>query len=298
MDIQIHHTTETLPEAHPVLYMRKAYLKAQEHNHLLVVENENFYLPLRIEKDRAISMEKSPFGSFFSTKPHFDSNNFDHFHNQLLDQLARMGVRVLEIRHPSNLYSSFVSKELLLSRGYQSPFADINQHIPLDQGWESRIHKMQQRKLAALIEEGFEFRQLPKSELKVAYQFLSVCRQTQGLALNISWDVLNALSESMPDAYQCFAVFREGRISSLCITVNVTKDIAYYYLPATSPMFRTHSPMVLLIAGMVDYFRSKGFVALDLGISSIQGKPQETLRIFKERMGAVQNEKPTLIKSI
>ncbi|MEM7298951.1 MAG: GNAT family N-acetyltransferase, partial [Bacteroidota bacterium] len=120
----------------------------------------------------------------------------------------------------------------------------------------------------------------------------------QGLQINISWSLLNTLAKKMPTTYECFGVFRGDKISAICIAVNFTNEVAYYYLPGTSPMFRNQSPMVLLIAGMVDYYRKKGFRYLDLGLSSVQGQAQETLRLFKERMGAEETDKPTFIKSI
>ncbi|MEM9897232.1 MAG: GNAT family N-acetyltransferase, partial [Bacteroidota bacterium] len=83
------------------------------------------------------------------------------------------------------------------------------------------------------------------------------------------------------------------KISAACISVRVTSKIAYYFLPGTSPLFRSHSPMVLLIAGMVAYYKEQNLQFLDLGVSSIQGKPQETLRLFKQRMGAQECLKST-----
>ena len=55
-------------------------------------------------------------------------------------------------------------------------------------------------------------------------------------------------------------MFREERISAVCFTVNVTKDVAYYFLPGTGPLFRSHSPMVLLMTGLMDYYKAKGSV--------------------------------------
>ncbi|MEQ9007290.1 MAG: GNAT family N-acetyltransferase, partial [Ekhidna sp.] len=186
----------------------------------------------------------------------------------------------------------------LLKSGFSLSFRDVNQQIELTSDWEDRIHKMQQRKLQSLKADGFQFRKMKENELETAYKFLTVCRQAQGLQINISLEQLQTQNENLPSKLECFCVFRDEKISALCIAVNVTSDIAYYYLPATSPMFRNQSPMVLLIAGMVDYYREKDFKYLDLGVSSIQGKPQETLMKFKERMGAEVSDKLTLELSL
>ena len=197
-----------------------------------------------------------------------------------------------------SIYSDFVDSSELTKVGYDLQYNDINQHIVLSGNWEDQIHDMQRRKLKALRQDGFEFQEIPHAELETIHKFLTVCRQAQGLQLNISLEKLLQLSSVLPNAYEVFGVHREGKLSAVCITVNVTTSTAYYYLAGTSPLFRSHSPMVLLIAGMVTHYHSKGYKIFDLGVSSYEGQPQETLRLFKERMGAHETKKPTLVKSL
>ena len=134
-------------------------------------------------------------------------------------------------------------------------------------------------------------------ELEMAHQFISACRQVQGLAINIEWNHLKNLNDAT-NAYESFGVFREAKLSAVCITVKASDEVAYYYLPATSPTFRTESPMVMLIEGMADYYKNKGFQSFDMGVSSLLGKPQESLLLFKERMGALRSEKSTFSLAI
>ncbi|MEQ9404276.1 MAG: GNAT family N-acetyltransferase [Cyclobacteriaceae bacterium] len=208
--------------------------------------------------------------------------------------LSSKGIEALQIKQPPGCYTDFVPREFFQFAGFEEKHADINQQIELKSNWEQTIHTMQKRKLDSLKAENFEFRKMENEELETAHKFIDVCRQAQDLKINISYELLRQLTDST-DAYDIFGVFREGKISSLCIAVRVTDKVAYYYLPATSPMFRSQSPMVMLIAGMVDYYCKLNYDFLDLGISSVEGKAQESLRIFKERMGASQSEKSTWI---
>ncbi|MEP1095472.1 MAG: GNAT family N-acetyltransferase [Cyclobacteriaceae bacterium] len=280
----VHASTDSLDNDFPVLYFKKEYLKIQEHSDLLCYENEQFFLPIALDQGLAISIPRSPFGSFF-LKDNCELDVFLSFVNQVKNDLKSRGVSHLNLIHPPKNYTGYIREDWLASAGFAKKFSDINQHIPLHSNWEDEIHEMQRRKLTALENEGFEFKKMDADELEKAHQFVKVCRIAQELSINISYEILKQLSDQT-EAYDLFGVFRDNKISALCIAARVTKKTAYYYLPATSPMFRSQSPMVLLIAGMVAYYRSAGFESFDLGISSIEGRPQETLRIFKERMGA------------
>ena len=293
MSLNIHTSIDELPDGLSMAYFQKGYFQSQSYSTLISYSNEDFFIPFDLTSERAISIPRSPFGSFICRKD--SSGDLIEFGKAILIDLKKRNMQQLEIHHPSSIYSAFVTEQNLNDIGFQVAYNDLNQHIELSEAWEESIHNMQKRKLESLRSDGFVFRKMEKDEFEVAYKFLSVCRQSQGLNINISREQLKNLVDHLPDAYECFGVFRGEKISALCITVNVSSEIAYYYLPATSPMFRDRSPMVLLMAGMIDYYRGKGFKYFDLGVSSLQGKPQETLRIFKERMGAGETSKPTFV---
>lgn len=287
----VHNQTTSLDNDSSVVYFNRSYLENQKHEQLVCYQGDQFLLPICILGDLAISIPRSPFGSFL-VKDTWSHDEFRKSFDQIKKDLSSNGVSTLQIKHPASFYSNFVEENWLAEVGFERVYTDINQQIPLVVQWEEGIHQMQKRKLEALKSEQFEFRKMDIQELEIAHQFISVCRQTQGLLINIDLDLLQRLADST-NAYDIFGVFREGKISSVCIALRVTDKIAYYYLPATSPMFRTQSPMVLLIKGMVEYYRTIGYEYLDMGISSVEGKSQESLRVFKERMGGVESEKTT-----
>ena len=290
MSISVLKSPSATPANIPITYFQKDYLSTQTYNNYLAYKDSSFFFPLDIQDKKAISIPKSPFGSILKS----NDGNLSEFLQEIKKNLSSSGIETLLINHPISIYDTFVEKEVLKNEGFNTSYEDLSQVIEINDDWEASIHSMQKRKLKSLIEEGFYLRKMEPSEWKTAHKFLTVCRQAQGLQINIEWEKLERLVTTMPKSYDCFGVFREDKISAICISVNVDESIAYYYLPATSPLFRTHSPMVLLIAGMVDYYRKKKFKYIDLGVSSILGKPQETLMLFKERMGAKTYLKPTL----
>ncbi|MEQ8904742.1 GNAT family N-acetyltransferase [Ekhidna sp.] len=295
MAFSIHTSTKKLPNHFSVAYYEKGYFDSHSYSNFHAFSEEHFFIAFDLINNEAISIPRSPFGSIFCKGAQKEAV---YFLGKIWQYLRSKGILKVIISHPAEFYSSFVPSQDLLKSGFSLSFRDVNQQIELTSDWEDRIHKMQQRKLQSLKADGFQFRKMKENELETAYKFLTVCRQAQGLQINISLEQLQTQNENLPSKLECFGVFRDEKISALCIAVNVTSDIAYYYLPATSPMFRNQSPMVLLIAGMVDYYREKDFKYLDLGVSSIQGKPQETLMKFKERMGAEVSDKLTLELSL
>jgi hypothetical protein len=295
MTFTIHTSTVTLPEHEQVVYFQKEYFDSQQYSNFMAFSDKHFFIAFDLNSNEAISIPRSPFGSIFCFTEKIDA---DIFFEKVVRHLKKIGVQNIVIKHPSECYSSFLSTDSLLKLGLKTAYIDFNQQIKLASDWEDSIHKMQQRKLQSLNEEGFRFRKMDNNEFETAHKFLTVCRQAQGLQINISLEQLLSLNKNLPGKYECFGVFRDEKISALCVAVNVTTEVAYYYLPATSPMFRNQSPMVLLISGMVKYYSKKNYKYLDLGVSSLEGKPQETLMKFKERMGAYTSEKPTFELSV
>jgi len=278
------------------IYLTSEYLECQEYENFLEYESDCFLFQCSINEGVATSISKSPFGSIY-VKNVFNKEQLINFLCMVESDLKEKNVSKLIIKLPSSIYQSFIDGTYYTSNGYDLMFEDINQHIILNDEWETSIHQMQKRKLNSLKNEGFEFRKLESEELEIAHQFITACRLSQGLEINIAKDLLLKLNNAT-SAYDVFGVFRDQKMSSVCICVKVTSEIAYYYLPATSPLFRNKSPMVLLIAGIVDHYYQSGFKYFDLGISSIEGKTQETLKIFKERMGGINTLKPVVSKNL
>jgi CelD/BcsL family acetyltransferase involved in cellulose biosynthesis len=109
--------------------------------------------------------------------------------------------------------------------------------------------------------------------------------------LNIKLQALKALVSKLPDHYKLFSLSSNGDIIACTITVVTGKDVLYYFLPAHNPKYDTYSPMVYLLKKIYEYARKHQFKYLDLGISSIENKPQPDLIKFKERMGGITTSK-------
>jgi hypothetical protein len=278
-----------------ILFFKDTYQECQEYGNLRTLEDDYFFICFCVHDSSAVSLPKSLFGSVFS-KRNYTLVDLKNFISRLKITLQKEGVTKLELIHPSNIYQS-VTFEELIKVGFTNQWKDINQHIALTLDWPSMIHKMEKRKLQKLNRDGYRFSEMDYTRLKESYDFIRKRRDEQGLVINIAFERLQKLYERT-HSYQLFGVFFEAELVSTCICVQITSSIAYYYLPATHPDYKKDSPMVLLIHGLVDHYRSKGFTILDMGVSSKEGSVQKSLHAFKERMGAVSTDKPRLSLTI
>ncbi len=299
MKIQLQTLEDYCPVADKVpLYFNPGYVRSHNYENLLAAqivapENQKILSLFGLDKSHAKSLSFSPFGSFWS--PHGISHeNFKRYLDSLESALAGNGIKSIEITHPAEIYSDFISPDWLTSMGYSLDYQDLNQHIALDEHRE--VHNMQLRKLKKLERDDFLVRKLKTGEFDQLHDFIANSRSFQGLKINIDKNRFLKLINNMPDSYDGWAVSKNGQWAAAVVISIVTDDIVYYYLPATNNDFRSSSPMVLLLDYLAEYYRAKNFKYFDLGVSSIRGKKQAGLYTFKERMGAVCLPKSTLVK--
>ncbi|MFY0686965.1 MAG: hypothetical protein JXQ90_07370 [Cyclobacteriaceae bacterium] len=234
-------------------------------------------------------MPCSPFGSIVHAGD-ISFETFKEYMISLLDLLKKQGYKKLTIVHPSSCYTQMVSANWLKEMGFSVMHTDDNQHIDLTKPLS--IHSMEKRKLAKL-NQTHAIRKLLPPEYESLHQFIEKCRRQQGLTINIKLDTLLNLVSRLPDLYDAWVSVYKGKWTSAVLVTRVTPTIAYYYLPATDQVYKKHSPMVQLLDHIKSYYQGLGFITLDLGISSINGKKQEGLFQFKERMGAERTDKYT-----
>lgn len=264
-----------------ILYYHSNYLEAQQYADLRCFENDRFRVYFNIVEGNAISLNASPFGGLQSIKG-ASYSDFEAFFDQIKTELFLENVRKIEVIQPPEYYLGFVEMLWLKQIGFTRKVSETNQYVSLNKS--IHFHKMQKRQLNK--NKDLVIRKTSLSELSKIHQFIADCRKEQGLTINISQEKLCSLFSSLPAYYDAFIVEKEGSMISAVIMTKPTSNICYYYLPATKAEFKPLSPMVHLMAYLYDYYQEQGFSYMDLGISSIDGKLQEYLAEFKERMGA------------
>ncbi len=285
---------EGLGEEVEVLFYRKGYLEIQRYEQLQVLKatqdaTHQMMIPFAVENGVATSLSSSPFGGIFTMEAVLPED-ISAFMTFVVDHFRRSGIVTMRIVQPSPIHDQFAP----MPKGpFKVAFEDLNQHLDLTTGFDGQLHPMQVRKLRSAPKNNISCSLEGPSSLGDVHEFIAYCRSQNGLKINISLQKLSDLFARFPDSYHIFSAFQgEVRVAAV-VTCLVTPRVAYYYLPATQEEYKSYSPMVPLIKEIAQYYQSRGVSILDLGISSIQGKKQEGLYKFKQRMGAQLSYKPT-----
>ena len=275
-----------------ILYQSEEYLRAngypqltyQLRNHQSeVIGQIHFYK----HQDKLVSQPNAPFGSFIVTS----TINTEQIEDFVLSVVKQIGP--FEIKGIPALYGMPDVTSALSQVDNIEIENNVNHHINLEEFTEEKLHNMELRRIKKCIAAGFQIRKVhDPNRLEDVFVFISDCRKEQDLEINISKQAFMKNFKLMPNNYDCFIVVHENKIIASSILVKVSNTVIYNYLPASARRMNQYSPMVYLIKYLVEYYQELGFKYFDWGVTSIQGKLQESLATFKEHMGAERSLKP------
>ncbi|WP_133273167.1 hypothetical protein [Hymenobacter radiodurans] len=212
--------------------------------------------------------------------------------------LEDLGVRRLRIRAYPFAYDpvgSALMTQVLSQLGYQVTLAELNNHLPLEQDFEARLHPSERRRLAKCRRHGFHFEQEPLFFLPKAYEFLRRCREEKGQHLSLSEERLTELFRAFPNNHFLFSVRDPmGEWAALTVAIQVNERVLYNFYPASPLAYNAFSPVVLLNEGLHAFGRASGLSLLDLGTSTLPTGLNQSLLQFKRHLGGVLSLKLTL----
>ncbi len=244
---------------------------------------------------KAVSLPQSPFGGFSFGEQ--EAQRVNDFVPSIVNHLKKRGIKEIIIKSPASFYLSPNEQRYmqgLLKLGFIVEDKSINHHIPIGGATFDRlIHKMQIRRLKKGQDSGLVFGTCAGEKIPEIYDFILACRNQKGVKINITKQLLLEAINVLPDVYKGFYVKLNGNIVAATITVQVSNNIIYNYLPASDRRYNYISPMVYLIQGIYNYCQGSNVSILDLGISTLDKLPQSSLIKFKERIGGVATEKLT-----
>ncbi len=233
--------------------------------------------------DEWMSLPFCPFGGVECIET-YDIKNFLSFSTQRFEAEEK-----LKLVEAPFFYRNY--KLALESIGWRKYRSEINHHIHLQE--PIAMKTMQLRRLNKCKDAGFTFDIVDANaaNARAWHEFIAECRVQQGLQININFDDFERAITTLPDKYDLFGIWDRDKIIAATVVVRVSNKAVYNYLPASTKDYHSYSPMTLLMHELTEYYRSQGCEFLDLGVSSINGEPQEGLCAFKESMGAIRSEK-------
>jgi hypothetical protein len=173
----------------------------------------------------------------------------------------------------------------MLNSGASIKAMELNNHIELKtyQG----MNRANTKKLNQL-----------KDKLYIARQS-SVNRESKGNTLSLSFDKLLKLFNNFSEDFKCWSVqqVEDNFLRAGAITIDINKIVRYvFYWGDKIVANDTLSPVVMLADHLIQESQKDGFLFLDLGVSSINGKINPGLRHFKRSLGAIDSFKIVIEK--
>lgn len=255
----------------------------------------------QIDDDTATSLVNAPFGSvILNTQVEFEI--LDKFIRFFTEYLFDSGVSRIIINHYPWIYNPIQHDKIVSAyglSGFNVGKVDISHYVQIDSdSLISKLHRMEKRKLSKCKKEGFLFKEHHNKDLNFLFTFIKSFRIKRNIPLNIDLQIIEALISKLPDHYKLFSLNSGNDLIACTIAVKASKDVLYNFLPAHNPKYDAYSPMVYLLEKIYEYAGKHQFKYLDLGISSINNKPQPDLIKFKERMGGITASKFSFLKNL
>jgi hypothetical protein len=237
-----------------------------------------------------VSPAAAPFGSV-EFAPTLPDAVLTEFVDVVLKTVQRLGSNQFIIRHYPEIYALEQTVRLrvvLAEKGVQEVANFENSHLAVtDAPFADGLTAPARRRLRQARQAGLRCAEWPQSQFDEALDFIVQSRARQDYPLTIAPDLLRQLLTDFSDVFRIKTVLDGDVIASLAVTVQVSPDVLYYFLPVDNLDYRHLSPAILLIEGLYDFCRQNAISLLDLGVSLNDDRTDKpSLLRFKRGLGA------------
>lgn len=258
-----------------------------------------------VEGDEFHSGHSAPFGG-----PDFvrDAETARLVGETLTAAVARLeseGIRRVRIKARPAFYSgSEASVQFaLLNLGFAVERCELNFHIDLEgiadaDAYVARLRSPARRALRHAMQEPFALTQArTEGEWARAYGVLAENRRAKGRRLALSLDYVRRVRDALPGRVRAFLLTHGGWPCAAALLYRVApgRELVVYWGDAGHELPR--SPMNLLALRLVEVALADRVRTLDLGISSVDGVPDQGLIQFKRSVLARESLRLDLVRS-
>lgn len=247
-----------------------------------------------IQNGEALSPYKNPFGSFeFSDA--FEPRELFEFIKWIEEQLKIKKVTRIEIKSYPDLYNSKCSAILttfLLNLGYKIKKAELSACIKITPNSLFQVmSSYEKRKAGQIKKSNLRFNTIATAKINEVFDFISSCREERKQKLSMTFAQMKTVCDNFPDHFCLFGVYDNGALAAASISMVVNKTILYNFYSAHAKQYDGLSPVVRLMEGIYEYCQTEKIRLIDLGTSSLNGRPNFSLLDFKLNLGAYPTSK-------
>jgi hypothetical protein len=215
--------------------------------------------------------------------------------------LRQAGASTIEILTPPtnlNPSASAILYNVLVRRGYMVRCADLDCYLTVDKvPLIEKVKHSRRQRIHKCKREGMRGVEVDQTQWEEVYNVISANRLRRGYPVTMTYEAIQQMAEAFPKSLVFFGAFagREMIASSICVWVSPT--ILYVFYWGDLPGWEHFSPVSLLAETIYDYASQRGCRLLDLGTSSLDGRPNYGLMDFKHEMGCQESLKLTYVRS-
>lgn len=218
----------------------------------------------------------------------------------LKDFIRINGLKGIQISLPPSIYHQTINSKFincLFNSGFKIQKIDITSWVDLE-SFENRLNNKESRKyLNQAIHHGLNFKLITQNNEKLAaFELIKKNRLQFGRPIFLSFDDLQKTNDICDIDY--FAVDDQNHQSiASAIFYRAHKSIVYGVFWGDNEIGRSQRAMNFLLFNLWKYYKQSGFKYIDLGISTENGIPNESLLRFKESNEAISSLRYTFIWS-
>lgn len=217
-------------------------------------------------------------------------------------RLQDLGASRIEVKNPPDVYDPermTLLANFFLTHQYSITDAEVGAVIAVSSDpFSEQIHPRKKRKLVQSRVDSLQFVKLERKELPDVYAFIAACRWKKNYKLSIALDELGRFVDRFPDEYVLFGVFHGHALVAASVVIRVHEHALYHFISDHVPHIGELRPALILMEGIYEYCLSEGISLLDLGTSTLDGKPDVKLLRFKKEIGGQLTHKFSFQKNL
>lgn len=274
----------------PTPYLREDFLELVEHKTEKVIrlvnsDDTSVGVLLGVSSGMLRSPFSAPFGGFHYRHEHMFYHIFTDFLEGLKDYVVQSGYKSVSITLPPDIYQkNFNAKcvRAFLQLGFTMQAPDLTNWVKLDDfegNWTKgavaqNCRKAMKYHLTCVMGS-------TRSSMETAYNVIHNNRAEQGRNIYMELDDILQVQKLFPIDF--FMVQQpDGETLGAAICYRGHPKIIQVIFMGDNLEKRNWGIMDYLYMSMYDFYKSKGYKYLDLGLSSLNGEPNTGLLRFKE----------------
>lgn len=267
--------------------------------HYLVVKDKKNRLAFAIgEKD---GIWKAPYSAPFSTiimlQKSVDLEYYWEFINQLNKYAKNKGAKQINIFLAPDIYGSQNNAKILnalLGNGYKIEFQELNFSINLNdinlEDYKASIHRNARKNLNIALNSELELYKCETiDDKKDAYNVISINRASKGYPLRMTLEQVMDTIELVKHDF--FLVKHAGEAIAAAVIFYVNDKIVQVIYWGDIPNVGEYKPINFLSYKLIEYYKDRGILHIDIGPSTENGVPNFGLCNFKESIGCEVSSK-------